>query len=212
MVEMAHVEGVGHEPGGVADMRAVEQDGAVDVVLAHLDPQSGQSFGPHAGQIGDRWAVDDRRHGVSLSPLTLASTSDPSEGTIPVEVPNMPGDDPRPDVWVGHVVLPVPDIATTDAFMQGIGMRPVVRNESVAVLELRGGTHLVVVPGDGVDGDDAPFDLMVEDLDGTHAQHAADGLEPSTIERGNIHDSFTIRAPSGHTVTFNSTHVGDLPV
>lgn len=124
----------------------------------------------------------------------------------------MAEDDLRPDVWVGHVVLPTPDIAATDAWMQVVGMRPVVRNESVAVLELRGGTHLVLVPGESGDGADAPFDLMVDDLDGTRSRHAEQGLDPSAVERGNIHDSYTLRTPSGHVMTVNSTHVGDQPV
>ena len=46
-------------------------------------------------------------------------------------------------------------------------MREVERNEHVVVLELRGGTHLVLVPGTPATGD-APFDLMVDDLDATH--------------------------------------------
>jgi hypothetical protein len=38
------------------------------------------------------------------------------------------------------------------------------------------------------------------------------GLMPSPVEEGNIHDWFTISAPSGHTIKFNSTHVSDHPV
>jgi len=124
----------------------------------------------------------------------------------------MASDDPRPAVWVGHVVLPTPDLPATHAFMLAVGMRPIAEGEGFAVLELRGGTHLVLVPAEESASGDAPFDLMVEDLAATHERFAAQGLSPSPIEEGRIHSSFTLRAPSGHTVTFNSTHVSDLPV
>jgi len=53
---------------------------------------------------------------------------------------------------------------------------------------------------------------MVEDLDATHEHYTALALSPGEIERGNIHDSFTLTDPSGYVVTVNSTHVSDLPV
>lgn len=124
----------------------------------------------------------------------------------------MPDDDPRPRVWVGHVTLPTPDIPATRDFMQTLGMRAIADGEDFAVLELRGGTHLVLLPADERASGDAGFDLMVDDLDATHAQLGARGLEPSPIERGRIHDSFTVAAPSGHILTFNSSHVSDQPV
>ena len=124
----------------------------------------------------------------------------------------MTADDPRPGVWIGHAVLPTPDIEATEAFMVGVGMRPIERGDGFAVLELRGGTHLVLVPGEAVDDEPADFDLMVDDLDATHAAFVEDGLAPSKIERQTIHDSFSLRAPSGHVISFNSTHVSDRPV
>jgi hypothetical protein len=58
----------------------------------------------------------------------------------------------------------------------------------------------------------AYFDLMVDDLDATHERLRTLGLAPSGIESGRIHRSFSVRAPSGHTLTFNSSHVSDEPV
>ena len=115
--------------------------------------------------------------------------------------------DERPPVWVGHVVLRVSDLDRAHAFWTGIGMRAVEKNPNVAVLELRGGTHLVLLPSDEVTAGEAPFDLMVDDVDATHAAYAAQGLAPSTIERGHIHDAFTLTDPDGYTVRVNSTHV-----
>jgi len=51
---------------------------------------------------------------------------------------------------------------------------------------------------------------MVDDLDASYARFT--GLEPGDIERGQIHDYFKLREPGGTLITFNSTHVGDLPV
>ena len=73
-------------------------------------------------------------------------------------------DGARPPVWIGHAVLRVSDLGRSVQWWSGIGMREIERNEHVAVLELRGGTHLVLVPG-APDTGDAPFDLMVDDLD-----------------------------------------------
>jgi len=108
-------------------------------------------------------------------------------------------------------VLTVNDVNASAEFWRGIGMREVERNAQVAVLELRGGTHLVLVPGAPSGDGDAPFDVMVEDLDETHAAWEARGLGPSPIERGRIHASFTVRDPNGYRVTVNSSHVvGDV--
>ena len=113
----------------------------------------------------------------------------------------------RPSVWIGHAVLTVSDVDTSADYWRDLGMREVERNEHVAVLELRGGTHLVLVPGTPPDDADTPFDLMVEDVDATHAEWAARGLDPTPIERGRIHAAFTMRDPDGYRVTVNSSHV-----
>jgi len=113
----------------------------------------------------------------------------------------------RPSVWIGHAVLTVGDVDRSADFWQRLGMREVERNEHVAVLELRGGTHLVLVPGTPAENADAPFDLMVEDVDATHAAWEARGLDLSPIERGRIHAAFMMRDPDGYRVTVNSSHV-----
>src|SRR5690349_21058677 len=87
----------------------------------------------------------------------------------------------RPPVWVGHIVLFASDIARSAAFWESLGMREVGRDDSVVILELRGGTHMVIAPGEVSAPGPAPFDLMVDDLDATHAQWAAMGLAPSPI-------------------------------
>jgi catechol 2,3-dioxygenase-like lactoylglutathione lyase family enzyme len=115
--------------------------------------------------------------------------------------------DGRPAVWIGHAVLQVNDIDESATFWQGIGMREVERNQHVAVFELRGGTHLLLLPGAPASGTEAPFDLMVENLDATHAEWTARGLGPSPIQRGRFHTAFTVQDPNGYRITVNSSHV-----
>ena len=117
----------------------------------------------------------------------------------------------RPPVWIGHTHLIASDLARSADFWRTVGMREIERNDHVVVLELRGGTHLVLVPGTPSGDADAPFDLMVEDLDATHAAWQRLGLDVSSIERGRIHSSFVLRDPDGNKVAVNSSHVvGDV--
>jgi catechol 2,3-dioxygenase-like lactoylglutathione lyase family enzyme len=113
----------------------------------------------------------------------------------------------RPAVWIGHAVLSVSDVDRSADFWRDLGMRELVRSPDVAVLELRGGTHLVLAPGEVVAPADAPFDLMVDDVEATHAEWVTRGLEPSPIKQGRIHASFTVLDPDGYRVTVNSSHV-----
>ncbi len=124
----------------------------------------------------------------------------------------MSSSDPRPPVWVGHVTLRTPDIPATRDFMTALGMRFLAEGEGFAVFELRGGTHLLLLPAEEPGSGIAYFDLMVEDLAATHAELRARGLAPSEIDEGRIHSSFTVPSPSGHLIKFNSTHVSDQPV
>ena len=120
--------------------------------------------------------------------------------------------DPRPPVWIGHVRMNSRSVEETTAFMLNIGMRSIVQNDRISVLELRGGTHLVIAGAEDGEPGDAEFDLMVEDVDATHSEYAAKGLTVSEIQRGRIHDSFTLTEPGGNRITVNSTHVSDQPV
>jgi catechol 2,3-dioxygenase-like lactoylglutathione lyase family enzyme len=124
----------------------------------------------------------------------------------------MSASDPRPAVWVGHVTLPTHRLDETREFMLRLGMRPIAAGGGFAVLELRGGTHLLLLRADEPAVGPASFDLMVDDLEATHSRLRELGLEPSAIHPGEIHASFDVRSPSGHVLTFNSSHVSDQPV
>jgi catechol 2,3-dioxygenase-like lactoylglutathione lyase family enzyme len=123
-------------------------------------------------------------------------------------------DDARPPVWVGHVLLRVGDVSKSTGFFEALGMRRIFESSEVGVLELRGGTHLVLLPSDDPIPSDAtaPFDLMVDDIDATRERYARLDLELSPLERGRIHDSFTLLDPNGYRVTVNSSHASGEPV
>jgi hypothetical protein len=122
--------------------------------------------------------------------------------------------DQRPPVAVGHVRLNVVDVGAAARWLETAGLRPIVTMEDLAVLELRGGTHVVVRKAEAppAPGTIAPFDLMVDDIDAAHRDYAAKGLSPSEIRRGRIHDSFEVAGPGGWTFTINSSHASGKPI
>ena len=121
----------------------------------------------------------------------------------------MSENDLRPPVWVGHVVLETDCLAESAQFMRTIGMRPVYEGPEVAIFELRGGTHLILMAKGEVVPGDATFDLMVEDLHATHQRFVSLGFAPTPIEAMPTidHELFRVREPAGHLITFFSNHV-----
>ena len=95
-----------------------------------------------------------------------------------------------------------------------LGMREIFQADNIAVLELRGGTHLLLRPASDpiTPGTVAPFDLMVDNLETSHEKFEALKLSPSTIQDDAFHRSFTLCDPSGYAITVNSSHVSDSPV
>jgi hypothetical protein len=122
--------------------------------------------------------------------------------------------DQRPPVAVGHVRLPATDVAAAERWLISVGLRPIFADDSLAVLELRGGTHVVVRKAEErpTTGSAAPFDLMVDDIEAARRDYAAKGLGPSDISRGRIHDSFHLIGPDGYDFTVNSSHAGGRAV
>ena len=117
-------------------------------------------------------------------------------------------DEHAPPVWVGHVSHPTSDPDRAARWYEAVGMRRVFTNDDIAIMELRGGTHLALSRGE-LEGGTRPasFDLMVEDLDAVHAAWTDAGLAPSAITSGRVHSSFTVTDPDGYVVTVNSSHV-----
>jgi len=122
--------------------------------------------------------------------------------------------DKRPPVAVGHVWLPAKDVPATSAFLQTLGLRAVFEKDTFAVLELRGGTHLVIEKSRKriKPGEPAPVDFMVDDIKATRAEFAKKGLKPTAIKSGSVHSSFFVPGPDGWSYKITSSHAGGRPV
>ncbi len=114
----------------------------------------------------------------------------------------------RPPVAIGHVSLRVSAIAQATQYFVTLGLRLIHQGQTLAVLELRGGTHLVLRPS--VEPIEprakAPFDLMVDDLGKARQEYGALGLKPSEVEAGMVHRWFTLVGPDGYELTVTSSH------
>ncbi|MGI9605350.1 MAG: VOC family protein [Acidimicrobiales bacterium] len=114
-----------------------------------------------------------------------------------------PGEDRRPRFGIGHTAITAADIDTMTDFYTTIGMRLVVNMGRMSIVELRGGTHLIIQSGEaGV----ASLDLIVDDIDETRAVLETEGAAPGVIQRGNPHDRFIATDPEGNTLVVNSNH------
>jgi catechol 2,3-dioxygenase-like lactoylglutathione lyase family enzyme len=121
--------------------------------------------------------------------------------------------DPRPPVAIGHVSIAVRDVAAASWFA-ALGLREIAEGADYAVLELRGGTHLVVERAARQirPGNEAAFDLMYDDIDDAHSRCLRLGFNASRLRATAIHRSFTVVGPEGYRVTITSSHAGKRPV
>jgi hypothetical protein len=122
--------------------------------------------------------------------------------------------DERPPVAIGHLRFNVTDVDAASRWLAAVGLRTIVSDTELAVLELRGGTHLVLRQAERPPkpGTKAPFDLMFDDVDATHQIFTERELSPSPIRRGRIHDSFEVMGPDGWVFTINSSHASGQPI
>ncbi|MEH2141478.1 VOC family protein [Nostoc sp.] len=106
------------------------------------------------------------------------------------------------------------NVSEASDFFIKIGLRLITQSKQLAVLELRGGTHLVLrTTSEAIaPGINAPFDLMVDDIFATRDTFKKWGLTVSEIEPGRIHSSFTLTAPDGYLLTLTSSHTGGREV
>ena len=120
----------------------------------------------------------------------------------------------RPPVAIGHIRLPVADVKVVNDYFELLGLRPIFMGDRISVMELRGGTHLILAKSDDEiqSGTMAPFDLMVDDIDGAKEDYSGKGFETSDISRGSIHDSFVLNVPDSYAIKINSSHAGKRAV
>lgn len=111
-----------------------------------------------------------------------------------------------PQLAIGHMGMESASVPATVRFFDDLGARVVMSQDAFAIVELRGGTHVVIR---GVR--DAPtnpsFDLMVDDVPAVRDGFERQGYRPSKIRRGGVHESFHVEEPGGATLTFTSSHV-----
>lgn len=129
-------------------------------------------------------------------------------------MPNAIDDKTAPPVALGHVRMDVNDVGAAARWFADMGPGSVATYETLAVLELGGGTHLVLRGTDAriPPGTVAPIDLMVDDLDASHAGCDRRGLAPGEITEGSVHRSFHARGPDGYSVKITSSHTGGRAV
>ncbi len=115
-----------------------------------------------------------------------------------------PAADGRPRFAIGHVPLTGRDIGALADFYASIGFRSVARLPGVAILELRGGTHLAIARGPvGT----TTLDLMVDDLDDTRELLTRAGAAPGPVERRFPHRIVEATDPEGNVLVVHSSHV-----
>lgn len=116
----------------------------------------------------------------------------------------------RPSVAIGHVILEVTDVSRSAKFYLSLGLRPVFESPEMAILELRGGTHMMLFATT-----DAPkrgavqgFDFMVDDVHPVREALDSRGVPTSTIshDQRSGHSLFELTDPDGHVITLFSDH------
>ena len=116
----------------------------------------------------------------------------------------------RPDVAIGHVRLHAGNLDTTRAFYELLGMRTCMAWDGMAILELRGGTHLLLIETDDEMQQvlDPVFDLMVDDVNAMKARLDEAGCGTSDVTYHQIigHHRFTVKDPDGRRLTIHSDH------
>lgn len=120
----------------------------------------------------------------------------------------------RPPIAVGHVMLHVSSVEDSARFYALLGCRPVYAKPEMAILELRGGTHLMLFSGEPGGREHPGFDLIVDDLPGYAARLRTAGVLCGEIERHERsgHDLFTLCDPDGYVITCYSDHTDGRPV
>lgn len=121
-----------------------------------------------------------------------------------------------PPIAIGHVTLRVSDVGRAADFYRALGLRPILNREELAILELRGGTHLVLFRAEGrpEGGPVRVFDFMVEDIEAAHAAMSSAGVEGTSIGEDDTagHLWFEVTDPDGHVLRVFSSHTDGRPV
>jgi catechol-2,3-dioxygenase len=132
-----------------------------------------------------------------------------------------------PELAVGHLVFKVADLKSSCQFYSNLGLPPFAIDEEAAIIELRGGTHLLLLEVDQSDGEDIAesltgqfhkrfseqFDLMIKgkglnELKKYRLQLISRGIAAGEIPDETFfgHYLFCIKDPDGNGITIYTSH------
>jgi catechol 2,3-dioxygenase-like lactoylglutathione lyase family enzyme len=132
-----------------------------------------------------------------------------------------------PELAVAHLVFKVADLKRSCQFYSNLGIPPFAIDEEVAIIELRGGTHLVLLQVDQPAGEGIAesltgqfhkrlserFDLMIKGKDLNELKQYRSELISRGIAAGEIpdetffgHHLFCIKDPDGNGITIYTSH------
>ena len=131
------------------------------------------------------------------------------------------------ELAVAHLVLKVADLKCSCQFYSNLGLPPFATDEKVAIIELRGGTHLLLLEVDQLAGGDVAesvtgqfhkrfseqFDLMIKGKGLNELKKYRLELISRGIAAGEIPDEtffghrlFCIKDPDGNGITIYTSH------
>jgi catechol-2,3-dioxygenase len=131
------------------------------------------------------------------------------------------------ELAVGHLVFKVADLKSSCQFYSNLGIPPFFTDEEVAIIELRGGTHLILLSADSMAGEGIAesltgqfhkrfaeqFDLMIKGKGLDELKKYRLELISRGIVAGDIpdemffgHHLFCTKDPDGNGITIYSSH------
>ena len=131
------------------------------------------------------------------------------------------------ELAVAHLVFKVADLKSSCQFYSKLGLPPFATDEKVAIIELRGGTHLLLLSVNEPAGEDIAesvtgqfhkrfseqFDLMIEGKGLDELRKYRSELISRGIAAGEIPDEsffghylFCIKDPDGNGITIYTSH------
>jgi catechol-2,3-dioxygenase len=131
------------------------------------------------------------------------------------------------ELAVAHLIFKVADLKSSCQFYSKLGLPPFATDEKVAIIELRGGTHLLLLSVDEPAGEDMAesltgqfhkrfseqFDLMIEGKGLDELKKYRSELISRGIAAGEIPDEtvfghylFCIKDPDGNGITIYTSH------
>jgi len=131
------------------------------------------------------------------------------------------------ELAVGHLVFKVTDLESSCEFYSNLGIPPFAIEEGVAIIELRGGTHLILLEVDQPAGEGVAesltgqfherlseqFDLMIKGKGLNELEKYRSELIGRGIAAGEIpdetffgHHLFCLKDPDGNGITIYTSH------